>query len=178
MKFTELNIRGSYIIEIAPINDDRGFFARGFCKRELKETTGIDFEVCQSNISYNKKKGTIRGMHFQHAPYGEMKIVSCVKGSIFDVVLDLRKDSPTYLQWEGIELTENNYKMLLIPIGCAHGFQSLEDNTVLNYKVNQYFTPNADSGVRYNDKAFNIYFPIKENITISEKDKDFPNYII
>lgn len=170
MKYNKLEIDGAYIIEIEPHKDNRGFFSRGFCRREMLEKTGIDFEVCQSNISYNAKKGTIRGMHYQTPPYEEIKIVSCVKGAIYDVVLDLRKDSPTYLTHFGIELTEDNYKMLVIPKGCAHGFQSLKDDTVLNYKVNQYFTPNADSGVKWNDNAFNIKFPITDNITISERD--------
>ena len=170
MKYTELEIKGAYIIEIEPHEDNRGFFSRGFCRREMLEKTGIDFEVCQSNISYNSKKGTIRGIHYQVHPYEERKIVSCVKGKIFDVVVDLRKDSPTYLKWQGVELSEDNYKMLLIPKGCGHGFQSLEDDTVLNYKVDQYFNPNADSGVCYNDSAINVQFPIKDNIIISEKD--------
>lgn len=178
MKFTELKIRGAYLIELEPITDNRGFFSRGFCRKELKEKTGLDFEVCQANVSQNFKKGTIRGMHYQKHPFEETKIVSCVKGKIFDIVLDLRENSPTYLQWEGYELSEDNYKMLLIPKGCGHGFQSLEDDSVLNYKVDQYFTPNADSGVRYNDKAFNIDWPIKENITISEKDANACDYVI
>lgn len=170
MKFTELSIEGAYLIELEPINDNRGFFARGFCKKELRQKIGINFEVCQANVSQNLKKGTIRGIHYQNQPYEETKLISCVKGKVFDVVLDLRKNSPTYLKWQGFELSEDNYKMLLVPKGCGHGFQSLEDNSVLNYKVDQYFTPNADSGVRYDDKAFNIDWPIKENITISEKD--------
>ncbi len=178
MIYKKLEIKGAYLIEIEPHEDLRGFFARGFCRKEMKEKTGIDFEVCQSNISYNIKKGTIRGMHYQIPPFEEMKIISCVKGAIFDVVLDLRKDSPTYLKWQGFELNEINHKMLLIPKGCAHGFQSLKDETVLNYLVSQYYTPNADSGVRYNDPLINIDFPIKENITISEKDKNHKNWII
>src|SRR5574344_308412 len=150
MKYSKTKIKDAYLIEIEPHNDNRGFFSRGFCRKEMKEKTGIDFEVCQSNISYNIKKGTIRGMHYQVYPFEEMKIVSCVKGSIFDVVLDLRRDSKTYLQWQGFELTGKNYKMILIPGGCAHGFQSLQDDTVLNYKMSQYFIPNAYSGVKYN----------------------------
>ena len=177
MIFTKLEIDGAYLIEPEPYNDNRGFFARGFCKKELKDKTGIDFDVCQANISYNIKKGTIRGMHYQIPPYEEQKIVSCVKGAIFDVVLDLRKDSKTYLKWLGFELSEDNYKMLLIPKGCAHGFQSLVDNTVLNYKVDQYFNPAADSGVRYNDPLINIDFPIKTDITISDKDKKHEDWI-
>lgn len=170
MKYTPLEIKDSYLIEIEPHRDNRGFFSRGFSRKEMFDKTGINFEVCQANISYNIKRGTIRGMHYQMPPYEEIKIVSCVKGAIFDVVLDLRKDSPTYLKWLGFELSEDNYKMLVIPKGCAHGFQSLKDDTILNYKVSQYFNPNADSGVRYDDKAFNIDWPIKENITISDKD--------
>ena len=178
MKFTELEIKGAFLIEIEPHNDNRGFFSRGFCRKEMKEKTGIDFEVCQSNISFNAKKGTIRGIHYQVHPYEERKIVSCVKGKIFDVVVDLRKDSPTYLKWYGVELTEDNYKMLLIPQGCGHGFQSLEDDTVLNYKVDQFFNSNADSGVCYNDPAINVIFPIKDNIIISEKDKNHARWSV
>lgn len=178
MKYTELEIKGAYIIEIEPHEDNRGFFSRGFCRKEMLEKTGIDFEVCQSNISYNARKGTIRGIHYQVHPYEERKIVSCVKGKIFDVVVDLRKDSPTYLKWYGAELSEDNYKMLLIPQGCGHGFQSLEDDTVLNYKVDQYFNPNADSGVCYNDSAINVEFPIKDNIIISDKDAKHARWIV
>ncbi len=176
MKISELEIKGAYILELEPINDNRGFFARKFCKKELKEKIGINFEICQANVSYNKKKGTIRGLHYQKSPYEETKIISCVKGKIFDVVLDLRENSPTYLQWYGVELSENNFKMLIIPKGCAHGFQSLEDDTILNYFVDQYFTPSADSGYKYNDPAFNIKWPINNTIIISDKDlnaKDF-----
>ena len=172
MNYTKLDIDRAYLIDIEPHFDNRGFFSRGFCRKEMLEKTGIDFEVCQSNVSYNIKKGTIRGMHYQVHPYEEIKIISCVKGAIYDVVLDLRKESDTYLKWLGFELTEDNYKMLVIPKGCAHGYQTLVDNTILNYKVNQFFNPNADSGVCYNDKLINIDFPIKENITISEKDKN------
>jgi len=178
MKFNKLEIEGAYLIEIEPHNDNRGFFARGFCKNEFKDNTGLDFEVRQANVSYNIKKGTVRGLHYQKHPYEETKIVSCVKGKIFDVVLDIRKDSPTYLKWYGVELSENNFKMLVIPRGCAHGFQSLEDESILNYKVDQFFTPNADSGYRYNDKAFKIKWPIKDGITISEKDKNAEDYIL
>lgn len=178
MKFNKLEIEGAYLIEIEPIEDNRGFFSRGFCKKEFLEKTGYEFNLCQANVSYNKKRGTIRGLHYQKNPWEETKIVSCVKGAIYDVVLDLRKDSPTYLKHFGAILSEDNFKMLVIPKGCAHGFQSLEDDSILNYKVDQYFTPNADSGARFDDKAFNIDWPIKEGVTISEKDKNAPDWII
>ncbi len=177
LKYTELSIKGAYIIELEPHQDNRGFYSREFCKKELFEKTGINFEICQTDISYNKKKGTIRGMHFLKAPYEEMKIVSCTKGAVYDVVLDLRRDSETYLKWQGFELNEENRKMLLLPIGTAHGFQTLLDDSVLNYKMSQYYMPNVDGGVRYNDPLINIDFPIKSGISISERDTLHPNWI-
>ncbi len=170
MLYTPLKIKDAYLVEIEKICDHRGFFARGFCKKEMLDKTGIDFQVCQVNISSNLKRGTIRGMHYQKAPYEGMKIVSCVKGAIFDVILDLRKQSPTYLQWLGFELSEHNHSMLIIPTGCAHGFQVLQDDTVLHYKENQYFTSQAEIVINYQDAAFGIEFPIKDNVILSEKD--------
>ncbi len=134
MKFTELNLKGAYLIELEDFKDERGTFARQFCKKELSKY-GIDFNICQCNISKNYKKNTIRGLHYQKTPFLEPKIVSCLSGSFYDVIVDLRKDSPTYLRWSGVNITSDNNKMLYIPPMFAHGFQTFEDNTVVYYQL-------------------------------------------
>lgn len=169
MKFTELKLKGAYLIELEPFLDNRGTFSRQFCKKELLKQ-GLDFEMCQCNISKNYKKGTLRGLHFQKDPYPEIKIVSCLKGAFFDVIVDIRKDSPTYLQWESIELTEDNNKMLYIPPSFAHGFQTLLDDTVVYYQIGNYFMPEYYDGVRWNDSKINIKWPESENKIINERD--------
>lgn len=174
MNFIPLAIKDAFLIECVEHNDNRGFFAREFCKKELY-TMGITFNVCQMNISYNEKKGTIRGMHYQKEPYEEQKIVFCSKGSLCDVILDLRKNSETYLHSIQYTLTEKKNAMLFIPKGCAHGFQTVEDNTILHYILDEYYYKEYYTGVRYNDPAFSIEFPIKENITISNKDATYSN---
>lgn len=174
MIFTPTKLAGAFIIDLKKIEDDRGFFARTFCLNELKEN-GIDFEVRQANTSLSTKKGTLRGMHFQNSPYEEDKLVRCTKGALFDVIIDLRKDSPTYKQWIGVELTEKNHRALLVPKGFGHGFLTLEDNTEANYLVSQFYTPGAEAGIRYNDPQFGIEWPI-EPVVISEKDANHPDY--
>jgi dTDP-4-dehydrorhamnose 3,5-epimerase len=175
MKFVETQLKGAYIIELEPIEDERGFFARGFCVREFEEM-GLNPCIVQCNVSYNKKKGTLRGMHYQKEPYAEVKTVRCFKGSIFDVIVDLRKDSSTYKKWQGFELNEDNKRMLYVPEGFAHGFITLEDESIVYYHVSEYFNPQADSGIRYNDPAFNITWPI-EPVVISEKDQKHEDFI-
>lgn len=134
-------------------------------------TTGIK----QTNVSYNKKKGTLRGMHMQNAPYEETKLVRCTRGAIYDVIIDMREDSETYKQWIGVELTADNYRMLFVPEGFAHGFITLEDNTDVTYQVTQFYTPGSERGIRWNDPAFNIEWPI-EPVVISEKDQAHPDF--
>ena len=172
MKFTETKLKGAYIIEMEPIKDDRGFFARSFCKEEF-EKLGLNPEIVQCNISYNKKAGTLRGMHFQREPYGETKIVSCTKGAIYDVILDLRENSETYYKWKAVELTETNCKMLYIPEGFAHGFQALVNDTIVYYQMGNYYNPEYADGVRWDNPAFNIKWPFCESRIISEKDKNY-----
>ena len=193
MLFKETKLKGAYIIEMETINDERGFFARSFCVREF-EKYGLNSRIMQCNISYNKKKGTVRGMHYQTAPHQEAKIVSCTKGSVFDVIIDLRPDSPTYCQWFAIELTAHssplpshssetahcspltaNYKMLYIPEGFAHGFQTLEDDTVVYYQMSEFYHPECVRGVRFNDPAFGIEWHLTIN-AISEKDMRYPDF--
>lgn len=173
MKFTELELKGAYLIELEEFKDERGTFARQFCKNELSKY-GIDFDICQCNISKNYKKNTIRGMHYQKEPYLEPKMVSCLSGKYFDVIVDLRQDSPTYLKWQAVELSEDNNKMLYIPPMFAHGFQTLEDNTTVYYQLGEFFKPEYYAGLRYNDPKLNIkwqdfgFEPI-----MNERDKNY-----
>jgi dTDP-4-dehydrorhamnose 3,5-epimerase len=176
MIFTETKVKGVYLIEPELLRDDRGFFARSFCKEELG-IYGLETEIVQCNISYNQKKGTLRGMHYQAAPYEEAKIVSCTKGAIYDVVLDLRKYSETYLKWFSAELSDKNFKMMYIPKGCAHGFQTLKDGAVVYYQMTEFFHPECARGVRWDDPAFGIQWPPGMRI-ISEKDQQFSGYTL
>lgn len=171
MKFTETELKGGYIIDIQKIEDDRGFFARGWCKNEFEEH-GISSNLAQANISFNKYKGTLRGLHYQASPYEEAKLVRCTKGGIFDVMVDLREDSPTYGKWTGAELTADNHRMLLVPEGFAHGFQTLEDDTEVFYQVSEFYTPNAEQGARYDDPSFAIKWPLEVSV-ISDKDANW-----
>lgn len=172
MKFKETKLKGLYIIEPEIHFDDRGYFARIFCKQELSKT-GIDFNIVQANRSLNKKQGTIRGMHFQKPPKVEDKIIQCIKGKIYDVAIDLRQDSPTYGEWVAEKLSEENKKMFLIPKGFAHGFQTLTDNCEILYFMSEFYSPQYESGVRWDDPFFNIKWPIKNRV-VSEKDKNWP----
>jgi dTDP-4-dehydrorhamnose 3,5-epimerase len=174
MKFIETKLKGAYLIELEPINDERGFFARNFCIEEFKKA-GIDFKIVQCNISYNKKAGTLRGMHYQTAPHEEAKLVSCTRGKIYDVIVDLRKASSTYCQWFAAELSADNYQMLYIPEGFAHGFQTLENNSVVFYQMSEFYHPESARGVRWNDSAFKIKWPLSEKI-LSEKDMAYQDF--
>jgi dTDP-4-dehydrorhamnose 3,5-epimerase len=176
MIFTETKIKGAYVLEPEFLSDDRGFFARSFCKEEFRNC-GLETAIVQCNISYNKRKGTLRGMHFQAAPYEEAKIVSCTRGAIYDVVLDLRKDSETCLQWVAIELSDKNFNMMYVPKGCAHGFQTLVNDTVVYYQMMEFFHPECAQGVRWDDPAFGITWPPGKK-TISERDKQFSEYCV
>ncbi|MFA7245492.1 MAG: dTDP-4-dehydrorhamnose 3,5-epimerase [Candidatus Magasanikbacteria bacterium] len=169
MKFKETKLKGLYIIEPELKIDERGYFMRTFCIEELKKND-LQFTVTQVNQTLTKKKGTIRGMHFQKSSKAEDKIVQCLRGAIYDVAIDLREDSITYGQWVAEELTENNKKLFLIPKGFAHGFQTLTDNCELQYFMSEYYSPEYASGVLWNDPLFDISWPIKK-IFLSEKDK-------
>ncbi len=172
MIFQKTKIKDVYIIEPELKTDERGYFGRFFCKKELAEI-GVNFDIVQINRSLNKKKGTLRGIHFQKHPKSEDKIVQCISGAIYDVAVDLRRDSETYGQWASVELTQDNKKMFLIPKGCAHGFQSLEENSEILYFISEFYSPEYESGVRYNDSLLNIKWPIKNPI-ILERDKNWP----
>jgi dTDP-4-dehydrorhamnose 3,5-epimerase len=175
MKFTETGLDGAFVIEIEPRLDERGFFARGWCRREF-EAAGIRINFVQANIAFSKNKGTLRGMHFQRAPHAEFKLWRCVRGAIFDVMIDLRLNSPTFKKWFGIELTSDNHKMTLIPEGFAHGYLTTADNTEVFYLVSAFYTPEAEGGVRWDDPAFGVRWPMTDNLIISEKDKNWPDF--
>lgn len=174
MKFTETPIRGAMIVELEKHEDHRGFFSRAFCKKEF-ENHGLENQIVQCNFSKSRKKGTLRGLHYQSEPHSEVKMVRCVNGSIYDVIVDLRKGSPTYKQWFGLKLSEENYKMLYIPKGLGHGFQTLEEDSVLFYMVTEFYNREAEGGVRWNDPAFGIEWPLDVS-DISEKDKAYPDF--
>jgi dTDP-4-dehydrorhamnose 3,5-epimerase len=174
MIFTETKLIGAYIIEINKIEDERGFFGRSWCKNEF-DKYHLNTNVVQANVSLSKHKGTLRGMHFQKNPYQETKLIRCSRGSIFDVIIDLRPSSPTFMQWFGIELTQDNYKMLYVPENFAHGILTLQDNTEVSYFVTQFYTPGAEGGIRWNDPAIGIQWPVSPTI-ITEKDNNHPNF--
>lgn len=173
MIFKECKLKGAFIIEIDKKSDDRGFFARTWCKNEF-EAQGLSTKFVQVNLAFNEKKGILRGMHYQKNPYEEVKLVRCTRGALYDVIIDIRKDSPTYKQWIGIELTQDNYRMLYIPEGFAHGYQTLQDHTEIIYQVSQFYTPNAEGGVRWDDPTVNIVWPETEERNISSKDQMWP----
>jgi dTDP-4-dehydrorhamnose 3,5-epimerase len=174
MIFTETKLKGAFIIDVKRLEDERGFFGRAWCKREFAEH-GLNGDAVQANVSYNKTKGTLRGMHFQQAPFAETKIVRCTSGALYDVIIDIRPESPTYKQWIAVELTEESMRMLYVPEGFAHGFITLKDHTSVHYVVTQYYAPGCEGGIRYNDPAFNIEWPIEPSV-ISEKDKVIPDF--
>ncbi len=176
MIFKETNLKGAFIIEIEKKVDNRGFFARTWCRKEF-EAYDLNLQLFQANVSFSKRKGTLRGMHYQVAPYEESKLVRCTSGAIFDVIIDLRPDSPTYRQWLGMELTSENYKMLFVPKNFAHGFQTLKDNTEVIYQVSQFYSPESERGIRYNDPTFGIKWPIDAQV-VSDKDKNCSNYVL
>lgn len=175
MIFRETKLKGAYVIELELLEDERGFFARSFCQKEFEEH-GLNSHIAQCNISYNKKEGTLRGMHYQEAPYEEAKLVSCIRGMIYDVIIDLRPDSSTYCQWVAVELNAENYKMLYVPEGFAHGFQTLEDSTEVFYRMSEFYHPECAQGVRWDDPKFNIEWPKVEDRIISSKDKSYSDY--
>lgn len=170
MKFFETELKGAHLIKIEPCEDERGFFARTFCKKEC-DRLGLCSNIAQISISFNKTMGTIRGMHYQIAPYSEVKVVGCLKGKIYDVIIDLRKDSPTYCKWFSCELSLGRY--IYIPEGFAHGFQTLEDDTIVTYQMSEFYYPEYQRGIRWDDKLFNIKWPRPLSV-ISEKDRGFP----
>jgi len=171
--FTETKLKGAFIIDLERRVDSRGFFARAFCQNEFK-AHGLKIEIAQANIASNLKKGTIRGMHFQYPPAAETKLVRCTRGGILDIIVDLRPESTTYLKHVSIELSEDNQRALYVPERFAHGYQALCDNTDTSYQVGEFYTPEAEAGLMYNDPRLGLSWPMPVTV-ISEKDRKFPS---
>jgi dTDP-4-dehydrorhamnose 3,5-epimerase len=169
-----VSVAGAFVIRPERVEDERGHFARTFCVRELAGH-GIDPTVVQRSISYNRRRGTLRGMHLQVAPHEENKIVSCRRGSIFDVAVDLRRESPTYRSWFGVTLTDEDATAFFIPKGCAHGFITLADDTTVDYEISGFYHPESARGFRYDDPAFGIDWPMAP-VVIAERDLQFPSF--
>ena len=172
MIFNPAKLNGAFTIDVQPFEDKRGFFTRIFCEREFGEHNLVQHFV-QANHSGTHGKGVIRGLHFQHAPFCEVKLVKCVQGAIFDVIVDVRAGSPTFLQWFGAELTAENKRMMYVPAGFAHGFQSLSDYSEITYMVSNFYNKESESGIRYNDAAVNVGWPLPVSL-VSDKDQAIP----
>ncbi len=175
MIFIPVELNGAFLIDSERLEDERGFFARTFCRKEF-EAHGLSVDIAQCNISYNIHKGTLRGMHYQ-SPQGEAKLVRCTKGAIFDVIVDLRSGSSTFLKHIAVELTEQNRRMLYIPENFAHGFLTLEDHTEVHYQMSEFYIPENSCGARWNDPAFGINWPAEVKI-ITEKDRTYPDFTV
>jgi dTDP-4-dehydrorhamnose 3,5-epimerase len=171
MRFVETSLAGAFVVEIEPIEDERGSFARTFSRDEF-EAQSLSTDIAQCSISFNKRRGTLRGMHFQAEPYGECKLVRCTRGAIFDVIVDLRPESATYRRWFATDLSPVNGRMLYIPNGLAHGFQTLEDTTEVAYQISEPYRPAHARGVRFDDPAFGIEWPLEVTL-ISARDREY-----
>jgi len=171
MIFTETRLKGAFIIDLDRKTDERGFFARAFCQNEFREH-GLKPIIAQANLASNAKKGTLRGMHFQYPPAAESKLVRCTRGAILDIIVDLRPESPTYLEHVAVELNEDNMTALYVPERFAHGYQTLRDNTDTSYQVGEFYTPNAEGGLRYADTRLGLRWPLPVSV-ISTKDQAF-----
>lgn len=174
MKFQPTSLPGVFVIDTEPISDDRGFFARTWCQDEFKRL-GLAADFVQCSISYNRRRGTLRGMHYQKSPHEEVRLVRCTKGGIFDVALDLRPDSQTFKQWFGTELSDQNRKQMYIPKGCAHGFLTLSDDAEVFYQISEFHHPESAAGVRWDDPAFGIQWPA-EVAVLHQRDATYPSF--
>ncbi len=175
MIFTETPLPGAYVVDVDPRSDERGFFARAWDRNEFAER-GLETEIAQCNLSFNHAGGTVRGMHFQRAPHAEVKLIRCTRGAIFDAIVDLRPESPTYTRWFGVELSAENRRWLYVPRGFAHGYQTLADETETFYQVSEFYAPHAERGVRWDDPAFGIKWPLRDEAFLSEKDGSWPDF--
>jgi dTDP-4-dehydrorhamnose 3,5-epimerase len=174
VRFVETRLPHAFVVEPERLEDERGFFARTWCRKEF-ETRGLNSRLVQCSISYNAERGTLRGMHHQASPHAEAKLVRCTMGAIYDVIIDLRPDSPTFKQWLAVTLTARNRTMLYVPEGCSHGFLTLADNTEVFYQMSAFFAPESAVGIRWNDPMFNIAWP--ETVTrISDRDRQWADF--
>ena len=175
MIFTPMSLGGVFLIDLERHEDERGFFARSWCVAEF-EAHGLESLIAQCNVSFNQTRGTLRGMHYQADPCGETKLVRCTAGAIYDVIIDLRAASPTFMRWEAVELTAQNHRMLYVPAGFAHGFQTLADHTEVFYQMSAVHRPDYARGVRWNDPAFGIRWPAADRV-MSERDRTYPDFV-
>lgn len=174
MLFTQTGLNGAYLIDLEKKADERGFFARSYCQKEF-EAHNLPSQFVQANVSWNRRKGTLRGMHRQVPPHEECKLIRCTRGAIYDVIIDMRRGSPTFGTWLGFELSEENHRSLFVPAGFAVGFQTLRDNSEVLYCMSEFYAPGAEDGIRYDDPVFRIKWP--EPVTvISDKDRNWPDY--
>src|SRR5262249_17372417 len=174
MLFQPTNLKDAWLVLLEPAHDNRGFFARTFCVEEFS-ARGLETNYPQHSVSYSVRKGTLRGMHYQREPHSEVKLVRCLKGAIWDVIIDIRKDSPTYRRWQAFELSGSNNRQIYIPKGFAHGFQTLSDATEVSYLISELYVPESASGIRHDDPSFDITWPLPVT-AISEKDLRWPNF--
>ncbi|HEX6958878.1 MAG TPA: dTDP-4-dehydrorhamnose 3,5-epimerase [Ferrovibrio sp.] len=172
MKFREVGLSGAFLIDIERRSDERGFFARTWCRREFA-ALGIDIDWLQASVSVSRRRGTLRGMHYQAAPHGEAKLIRCSRGAIYDVIVDLRSESPTYRQWAGIPMSADSYRMLYVPKGFAHGFQTMTDDAEVTYLISEYYVAEAGRGLRHDDPALGIAWPLPVS-SISDRDASWP----
>ena len=175
MIFSETPLLGAFVIDLEMLVDERGFFARAWCENEFREH-GLETRVVQCNMSYNQEAGTLRGLHFQRPPQSETKVIRCTRGAIWDVIVDLREDSPTYREWFGIELTAENRRMLYVPEHFAHGYITLVPETETFYQVSEFYSPGYEGGIRWNDSAIGIQWPEVDVRVISDKDASHPDF--
>jgi dTDP-4-dehydrorhamnose 3,5-epimerase len=173
--FTATELEGAYVVDLERRGDERGFFARAWCTNEFADQ-GLSTQIVQCNLSFNQHRGTLRGMHFQREPRAEAKLVRCTRGAVYDAIIDLRPDSPSYLRWFGVELTAENRRALYVPEGFAHGYQTLVDDTETFYQVSEFYSPEFEGGVRWNDPTFGIEWPYPEAPLLSPKDASWPDY--
>ena len=174
MRFIPTHLAGAYLVEPEPVSDERGFFARTWCRNEFADK-GLNPNLVQCNISYNKTRGTLRGMHYQKTPHEEAKLVRCTQGAVYDVIIDLRNDSNTFTQWYGVELTAENRKALYVPESFAHGFITLKDDTEVLYQMSEFFHAECVAGVRWNDPVFKIAWPSTVSV-MSERDQNYQDF--
>jgi dTDP-4-dehydrorhamnose 3,5-epimerase len=175
MRFQETAIQGAYLVELEKLSDERGYFARTWCRREFA-AHGLNPDLVQCSTSFNRAKFTLRGMHYQAEPHGEDKLVRCTRGSVYDVIIDVREDSPSFRGYHAEELTADNGKMLFIPKGVAHGFLTLADDSEVFYQMSEFYVPGAGCGVRWNDPAFGVEWPFEVRV-ISDRDRAYPDYL-
>jgi dTDP-4-dehydrorhamnose 3,5-epimerase len=176
MRFTETRLKGAYVLDLERREDERGFFARTWCEDEFRQH-GLNPRLVQCNISFNNRRGTLRGLHYQIAPHEEAKLVRCTMGAIYDVIVDLRQGSPTYMEWTGVELSAANRRSLYVPEGYAHGFQTLTDDAEILYHMSEFYAPGAGRGLRWNDASLGIHWPLAVSV-VSEADSSYPDFYV